>query len=373
MRNKKIFLISNGLEAIQRGFEIHIQALFKNIKNLLNANVILVKGSGKKSANEIKINNLSQKSILARIIGFIFRKNPYTIHLYSFFIGSLFSFIIKRPAIIYLGEPILYSLFYKWRKVSKQKFSIIFFTGGQSIPKQIGAQDYIQHVTPLLYDEAIKRNSSSKNQFLIPHFLVTSTSRQLFSEEEKNKVKSKLNIPNEATIILSVGAIDQSVKRMDYIIREIKKLTTPFYLFLLGEKGSESDYIINLANITLPKNTFKIDTLKKEELDMYYQIADVFILASLKEGFGLVYIEALYYGLPVIAHDFPVSRHVLSNYGYFSDLEKEGELSKQLEKIRLDESISELKKIRSDFAYQKYSWESLKKEYITMFNQVLNG
>jgi glycosyltransferase involved in cell wall biosynthesis len=38
-----------------------------------------------------------------------------------------------------------------------------------------------------------------------------------------------------------------------------------------------------------------------EELAGYFSLADLYIMPSRKEGFGIVFIEALYYGLPVIA------------------------------------------------------------------------
>jgi glycosyltransferase involved in cell wall biosynthesis len=38
-----------------------------------------------------------------------------------------------------------------------------------------------------------------------------------------------------------------------------------------------------------------------EELAEHFSVADIYIMPSRKEGFGIVFIEALYYGLPVIA------------------------------------------------------------------------
>jgi glycosyltransferase involved in cell wall biosynthesis len=57
-------------------------------------------------------------------------------------------------------------------------------------------------------------------------------------------------------------------------------------------------------------------------------MADIFVLWSLKEGFGLVYIEALRAGLPVLAHDFPVSREVLQSEGIFADFRNEGRVGR---------------------------------------------
>jgi glycosyltransferase involved in cell wall biosynthesis len=44
-----------------------------------------------------------------------------------------------------------------------------------------------------------------------------------------------------------------------------------------------------------------LGTVSKQNLDYLYTHSDVFVLASLFEGYGMVYAEAMAYGLPIIA------------------------------------------------------------------------
>ncbi len=41
--------------------------------------------------------------------------------------------------------------------------------------------------------------------------------------------------------------------------------------------------------------------IEDEELEDHFDISDMYVMPSRKEGFGIVFIEAMYYGLPVIA------------------------------------------------------------------------
>jgi glycosyltransferase involved in cell wall biosynthesis len=50
-----------------------------------------------------------------------------------------------------------------------------------------------------------------------------------------------------------------------------------------------------------------------EELDKFYRKIDVFVLPSFSESFGIVLVEAMSYGLPVIASDLPAVKEIISD------------------------------------------------------------
>jgi glycosyltransferase-like protein len=54
-------------------------------------------------------------------------------------------------------------------------------------------------------------------------------------------------------------------------------------------------------------------TVADAELPAWYQAADAFLFPSVKEGFGLVVLEAMAAGLPVVASDIPVFREYLEH------------------------------------------------------------
>ncbi len=54
-----------------------------------------------------------------------------------------------------------------------------------------------------------------------------------------------------------------------------------------------------------------LGTVPDDEMPGWYQAADAFVFPSVKEGFGLVVLEAMAAGLPVVASDIPVFREFL--------------------------------------------------------------
>ena len=168
--------------------------------------------------------------------------------------------------------------------------------------------------------------------------------------------------------VLSIGAVQASHKRMDYLIREMTSLPKgEYFLVILGQFGPESRQIQDLAQSLLP-GSHLITSVHFDQVGEYYAMADIFVLCSLKEGFGLVYIEALRAGLPVLAHDFPVSREVLQSEGIFADFRKEGSLTKLIESASNDAELlsDQAAQRRRDFVRNTYSWSVLKKRYAQM-------
>ena len=50
-----------------------------------------------------------------------------------------------------------------------------------------------------------------------------------------------------------------------------------------------------------------------QSLEAHFATSDIYIMPSRKEGFGIVFIEAMYYGLPVIAGNLDGSTDALLN------------------------------------------------------------
>lgn len=96
--------------------------------------------------------------------------------------------------------------------------------------------------------------------------------------------------------ILYVGQINMR-KGLRYAIEAFKALDCPgkeFYI--VGNQTA----ITGLENVEIPEGVIFTGSLKGEDLEKQYKSADVFVLPSIEDGFGLVAGEALSYGTPVI-------------------------------------------------------------------------
>ena len=184
-------------------------------------------------------------------------------------------------------------------------------------------------------------------------------------QTKRSIAKKNLGLTN-TFCILCVAAINDSHKRISYLIDEISSLSIPnIRLFVLGQTTEESNSIIEKGKKSLGERFFA-STVNPEELSTYYYASDLFVLPSLNEGLPRVILEALSFGLPVIAHDYKVTREILKGTEYLTDISKPGNLSGLIKEYLKETQKLESCLKRIHFVYENYSWDALKNQYIKM-------
>ncbi|HEV3459822.1 MAG TPA: glycosyltransferase [Thermoanaerobaculia bacterium] len=128
--------------------------------------------------------------------------------------------------------------------------------------------------------------------------------------------------------VLCVGAVDAH-KRMHLAVEAVARLPAGGSLTVLGE-GPEAAALDRLAAGRLGAGRYLRRVVAREEMPLWYGAADCFTLPSRTESFGLVYLEALACGLPVVAPDDAVRREVIGGAGLFCDVTDAGAYSEAL-------------------------------------------
>jgi glycosyltransferase involved in cell wall biosynthesis len=100
-----------------------------------------------------------------------------------------------------------------------------------------------------------------------------------------------------------------------------------------------------------------------------YRCADIFLHTTIGESFGNVYVEALASGLPIVAHDEPVTRWILEDNAYLVDTRHENALVDALRSARFSATRENSEKGVA-FAQSKYSWRAVAARYRDFFAKV---
>jgi len=125
-----------------------------------------------------------------------------------------------------------------------------------------------------------------------------------FRPLDRSRVRRRFGIPLKERVVLFVGRIEP-LKGIDVLLRAVSHIDGEFRVLLIGgdrkdvaRKGELSALATELR--IADKVTF-LDAVPHVDLPLYYNAADVCVVPSYYESFGLVAVEAMACGVPVIA------------------------------------------------------------------------
>ncbi len=121
----------------------------------------------------------------------------------------------------------------------------------------------------------------------------------VLSAEEKEAFRLVLNIP-EKHMILAIGQFIHR-KGFDVLMHAAKELDPDTGIYIVGGEATE-EYRKLREELGL-SNVHFLSFQKKERLALLYKAADLFVLPTREDIWGLVINEALAYGLPTITTD----------------------------------------------------------------------
>jgi glycosyltransferase involved in cell wall biosynthesis len=141
-------------------------------------------------------------------------------------------------------------------------------------------------------------------------------------------------------------------------------------LVMVGDGPARSDLA---ARFPAPAVTFT-GLLHGTALADAYRSADVFVFPSTTETLGLVMVEALASGLPVIAVDSPASREILANCpaGRLFPPELAAELPALVREVRDENVAGELSSLARREA-EKWSWPAATEFLVSCYREVIAG
>ena len=119
------------------------------------------------------------------------------------------------------------------------------------------------------------------------------------TQEKKEEIRKKYNL--QKRFILYVGSIVVR-KNLLTAVRSLPEVDPDVCLVAIGQKTSYQKTVETfITENGLAERVFIYNHIPFDELPAFYQLAAVFVLPSVYEGFGIPVIEALSSGLPVIA------------------------------------------------------------------------
>jgi len=374
----KIALLSSGLGHIKRGIETWTDDLGRELHKR-DLDVTVYKGGG--SANTayekvvLCIQRMSgfSRSIIKNRPQFLWRLgfgSGYTLEEMTYGWMILPELIIKQYDIIHTQDPEIADFLRVAKNLCLIRSKIILAHGTEESFKFLDNFEYVQHLAPFHKEEMLEHKEKNGNHFAIGNFVDI----QLFHPSNKPDLRGELNIPKDAFVVLSVAAIKKVHKRIDYLIKEMAKISNKkVYLVVAGSRGNQSDELIKMGEELLGHRGVFLSDFPHNRIHEVYAMADIFALCSLKDMMPIALLEAISSGLPALVHQYPVEEWMINSGGEAIDMSKEGELSLCVDRF-LDTQFREDKSIKArNHAVKNFSTEVILEQIIDMYEEIVRG
>ncbi|MFI5231333.1 MAG: glycosyltransferase family 4 protein [Gemmatimonadales bacterium] len=363
----RVFFPCTGLGRQRRGFETFTRECAAALRGDPRLAITVFGGGGPFAvAGERSVPNFPRDSAAARMLGSLAGKDPYFVEQATFFSGFLPWLVTGRPDVVYFADLNFGNACWHWRRISGQRYRLLFYNGGATT-QPFTRCDVVQQVSPEHFDSAIARGEVMARQVLLPHGVAVAPVLTPPSAGDRARIRAALGLPVDRPVLLSVGMLDSSVKRMDYLIREVASLgdARPF-LLVAGATSGETPQLRAVARDTLGEEGFSHRLFAPEEMALAHRAADAFALASLREGFGLATVEALGAGLPCVLHDTPTTEYISGPHALRGDLREGGAMAPLIRRALAGAGDVAAMQARHLWVREKFSWDALRDRYAEM-------
>ncbi|TAF03015.1 MAG: glycosyltransferase [Nostocales cyanobacterium] len=192
--------------------------------------------------------------------------------------------------------------------------------------------------------------------------------------------RTKLSIPRDKTVILFMSRIDPK-KGLELLIPALEKVLTAgfnFHFILAGTNPQDPIYEqkikSRIENSQLKSRTTITGFVTGEAKIGLLQTADLFVLPSYYENFGIAVAEAMVAGVPVIISDqVHIYQQVLdSESGWVGTTDVESMVKLLTSALSNPQECQRRGLNAQKYALQNFSWDAIAQQVIQAYQEIIN-
>ena len=339
---------------------------FKKFEVVDGINIIRVPVYGRKDLNKATLLSLLWYPVTSLIKGyFLCGKKKYDVINVHFVVPSGISGIIlakwfRIPLIMSLHGGDIYD---PSKRLSPHRNPIL----KKIINQLLGSSDAVVAQSSNTRENALKYYKTHREIEIIPLGFV--------SPHFHKRSRRELGISENEMIIISVGRV---VKRKGYeeALRALKRIEhIDNWRYIIIGDGPERKNLEELAKELKIQNRVIFTGYIEEELKyQYLNIADIYLLSSYHEGFGICLQEAMFSGLSIVSTDNGGQMDFLKDEenALIVPVRDVGGMAKALERLIFDEDLRRSMKENNQDKIKEFYIDTIAERYISLFQSLVS-
>ncbi|OIQ05082.1 MAG: glycosyltransferase family 4 protein [Candidatus Altarchaeum sp. CG_4_8_14_3_um_filter_33_2054] len=274
---------------------------------------------------------------------------------YAGYVGAKLKEKYKKPLIITGHGNDVYELPFRFKNFEKMaKYAL-------------GNANYVTTVSKSNYEKLIELGVEKEKCIVIPN----GYNEKIFKQISEQECRNRLNIPENKKIIVSVGMLEE-IKGHEYLIKAMRKIVDKekdVLCIIVGSGQLKSKLQKSINNLHIDDYVKLVGAKPHNEIPLWMNACDLFVLPSLSESFGVVQIEAMACGKPVVATRNGGSEEIIvnENLGYLVEPKNPDELAKKI-LLALNKEWDEEYILNY---VKKFSSDEIAKETLKVYERVL--
>ena len=193
-------------------------------------------------------------------------------------------------------------------------------------------------------------------------------------EELRNALGSRLGL--QKPFVLFVGTLERR-KNVTTLVEAFARVAAELEVqcVMVGKPGYGFDEIKSSVDRQRCRDRYLLPGfLTDEELAFLYTQAEIFAFPSWYEGFGTPLVEAMCFGLPIVASRIPSTEEVAAEAAiYYGNPQDDEALAAKMMEVLCSPELKQRLGLRGKLRAGKFNWKNLARMHIEAYQSSLNG
>lgn len=243
--------------------------------------------------------------------------------------------------------------------------------------KSIAAADHIIAFTAEEKDNLVRIYGAQPDKVKVVPAGVDLT---LFHPTDRDKARYQLGLSRHAKVLLFAGRLDP-IKGVDILLGTVARLASisEIQLLIIGGDSAVGNEMARLGSVAsrlgIDDRVTFLGTVEHERMPIFYAAADVCVVPSYHESFGLVALEALACGTPVVASRVGGLATIVRDgeTGYLLDELSPEAFAQRLEVLLDNRELRQRMGVAACSSVTEYTWSTVARQVLGIYEELIGA